>query len=145
MSIIFPKPKSPDSLRGTRGTAKIRGRSVGDGKSRAPIDPVGPLARSNIQNPLTAAVAIATLKHIADGSISSFRLCRCCSYCVVSGKPQEVAAARAEQLRNGINKAMQEFHIPGCCYGDSSVYHISFGLFVVRSLSIVGFSYFLCF
>jgi glutamate-1-semialdehyde 2,1-aminomutase len=59
-------------------------------------------------NPITAAVAIATLDAVADGSV------------------QRTADERTARLRAGIDDAMRSIGVPGSCYGDSSIFHVSF-------------------
>ncbi|HZR23894.1 MAG TPA: aspartate aminotransferase family protein [Vicinamibacterales bacterium] len=59
-------------------------------------------------NPLTAAAGIAALEILSDGV------------------PQREASERAEELRQRITHVMQHAGVPGACYGESSIYHISF-------------------
>ncbi|MBW2136292.1 MAG: aminotransferase class III-fold pyridoxal phosphate-dependent enzyme [Deltaproteobacteria bacterium] len=60
-------------------------------------------------NPLCAACGIATLKTIRDGS------------------PQERANDIAEKLRQRMQEAIDDLGIPGCAYGEFSVFHLYFG------------------
>ena len=56
-------------------------------------------------NPLTVAAGIATLELVADGT------------------PQARADTLAQQLRNGMNQALERHNVAGYVYGDSSVWH----------------------
>lgn len=60
-------------------------------------------------NPLCAAAGIATLKHIADG------------------EPQKKANNMAETLRARMENAINERGVPGCVFGDFSVFHVYLG------------------
>lgn len=57
-------------------------------------------------NPLTVAAGIATLRIAADGG------------------PQAHADRMAEQLRHGLNQALERRGVAGYVYGDSSVWHL---------------------
>jgi len=59
-------------------------------------------------NPLSAAAAIATLEQCADASL------------------QARANKVGEELRRGLGEAMKRAGVPGTCYGESSIYHVSF-------------------
>ena len=59
-------------------------------------------------NPLTASAGIAVLEILADGV------------------PQRRASDRAAELRQRITEVMQRVGVPGVCYGEASIYHISF-------------------
>ncbi|HEV8613903.1 MAG TPA: aspartate aminotransferase family protein [Methylomirabilota bacterium] len=59
-------------------------------------------------NPLSAAAAIATLEQCADASL------------------QARANKTGEELRRGLSDAMKRAGVPGTCYGESSIYHVSF-------------------
>jgi glutamate-1-semialdehyde 2,1-aminomutase len=59
-------------------------------------------------NPLSAAAAIATLELCADASL------------------QARASKAGEELRCGIAEAMRRAGAPGACYGEASIYHVSF-------------------
>jgi glutamate-1-semialdehyde 2,1-aminomutase len=59
-------------------------------------------------NPLSAAAAIATLELCADASL------------------QTRASKLGEELRRGIGEALQRAGAPGACYGEASIYHVSF-------------------
>jgi glutamate-1-semialdehyde 2,1-aminomutase len=59
-------------------------------------------------NPLSAAAAIATLEACADASL------------------QARANKAGEELRRGITEAMKRAGAPGTCYGEASIYHVSF-------------------
>jgi len=59
-------------------------------------------------NPLSAAAAIATLEHIGDASL------------------QARANKLGEELRRGVTEAMKRAGTPGTCYGEASIYHVSF-------------------
>ncbi|MBI3636726.1 MAG: aspartate aminotransferase family protein [Candidatus Rokubacteria bacterium] len=59
-------------------------------------------------NPISAAAAIATLEQCADASL------------------QARAAKAGEELRRGLGEALRRAGAPGVCYGESSIYHLSF-------------------
>jgi glutamate-1-semialdehyde 2,1-aminomutase len=59
-------------------------------------------------NPLSAAAAIATLELCADASL------------------QARANKYAEELRRTLNEALRRAGAPGVCYGEASIYHVSF-------------------
>ncbi|PYO02880.1 MAG: aspartate aminotransferase family protein [Candidatus Rokuibacteriota bacterium] len=59
-------------------------------------------------NPLSAAAAIATLEQIGDASL------------------QARANKLGEELRRGLGEAMKRVGVPGTCYGEASIYHVSF-------------------
>jgi glutamate-1-semialdehyde 2,1-aminomutase len=59
-------------------------------------------------NPLSAAAAIATLELAADASLSAR------------------ANKLGDELRRGLAAAMQRAGAPGTCYGEASIYHVSF-------------------
>jgi glutamate-1-semialdehyde 2,1-aminomutase len=59
-------------------------------------------------NPLSAAAAIATLELCADASL------------------QSRASKAGEELRRGLGDAMKRAGVPGTCYGEASIYHVSF-------------------
>jgi glutamate-1-semialdehyde 2,1-aminomutase len=59
-------------------------------------------------NPLSAAAAIATLELCADASL------------------QARANKAGDELRRGLSEAMKRAGVPGTCYGESSIYHVSF-------------------
>jgi glutamate-1-semialdehyde 2,1-aminomutase len=59
-------------------------------------------------NPLSAAAAIATLELVADASL------------------QARASKLGEELRRGISEALRRAGAPGTCYGEASIYHVSF-------------------
>jgi glutamate-1-semialdehyde 2,1-aminomutase len=59
-------------------------------------------------NPLSAAAAIATLELVADASL------------------QARANKYGEELRRGLAEAMKRAGLPGTCYGEASIYHVSF-------------------
>jgi len=59
-------------------------------------------------NPLCAAAAVATLELCADASL------------------QARASKAGEELRRGLTEAMKRAGIPGTCYGEASIYHVSF-------------------
>ena len=59
-------------------------------------------------NPLSAAAAIATLGLVADASL------------------QARAGKLGEELRRGLAEAMRRAGAPGTCYGEASIYHVSF-------------------
>jgi glutamate-1-semialdehyde 2,1-aminomutase len=59
-------------------------------------------------NPLSAAAAIATLELCADASL------------------QARANKAGEELRRALAEAMRRMGVPGTCYGEASIYHVSF-------------------
>jgi glutamate-1-semialdehyde 2,1-aminomutase len=59
-------------------------------------------------NPLSASAAIATLQLVADASL------------------QTRASKLGEELRRGLCDAMRRAGAPGTCYGEASIYHVSF-------------------
>jgi glutamate-1-semialdehyde 2,1-aminomutase len=59
-------------------------------------------------NPLSAAAAIATLELVADASL------------------QAKANKFGEELRRELTDAMKRAGLPGTCYGEASIYHVSF-------------------
>jgi glutamate-1-semialdehyde 2,1-aminomutase len=59
-------------------------------------------------NPLSAAAAIATLELCADASL------------------QARASKAGEELRQALADAMRRTGVPGTCYGEASIYHVSF-------------------
>ena len=59
-------------------------------------------------NPLSAAAAIATLEQCADASL------------------QARANKLGDELRRGLAEAMRRADVPGTCYGEASIYHVSF-------------------
>ena len=59
-------------------------------------------------NPLSAAAAIATLEVCADASL------------------QTRASKAGEELRRALAEAMRRVGVPGTCYGEASIYHVSF-------------------
>ncbi len=59
-------------------------------------------------NPLSAAAAIATLELCADASM------------------QARANKAGEALREGLADVMKRIGVPGTCYGEASIYHVSF-------------------
>jgi glutamate-1-semialdehyde 2,1-aminomutase len=59
-------------------------------------------------NPLSAAAAIATLEQCADASL------------------QARASKMGDQLRAALGEAMRKAGAPGTCYGEASIYHVSF-------------------
>jgi glutamate-1-semialdehyde 2,1-aminomutase len=59
-------------------------------------------------NPLSAAAAIATLELCADASL------------------QARASKAGEELRRALADAMKRVGVPGTCYGDASIFHVSF-------------------
>lgn len=60
-------------------------------------------------NPLSSAAGIACLKHVADPAI------------------QEHATATAAAIRTGINATLRREGIPGCAYGDASMFRMVLG------------------
>jgi len=59
-------------------------------------------------NPLCAAAAIATLELCADASL------------------QGRANKMGDELRRGLGDVMKRVGVPGTCYGEASIYHVSF-------------------
>jgi glutamate-1-semialdehyde 2,1-aminomutase len=59
-------------------------------------------------NPLSAAAAITTLELCADASV------------------QTRASKLGEALRRGLGDALRRAGAPGACYGEASIYHVSF-------------------
>ena len=59
-------------------------------------------------NPLSAAAAIATLELVADASL------------------QARANKYGEELRRALSDALRRAGAPGVCYGEASIYHVSF-------------------
>jgi glutamate-1-semialdehyde 2,1-aminomutase len=59
-------------------------------------------------NPLSAAAAIATLEPCADASL------------------QARASKAGEELRRALADTMKKVGVPGTCYGEASIYHVSF-------------------
>jgi glutamate-1-semialdehyde 2,1-aminomutase len=59
-------------------------------------------------NPLSAAAAIATLELVADASL------------------QAKASKFGDELRRELADAMKRAGVPGTCYGEASIYHVSF-------------------
>src|SRR5438309_910722 len=59
-------------------------------------------------NPLCAAAAIATLELCADASL------------------QARANKMGDELRRGLGDVMKRVGVPGTCYGEASIYHVSF-------------------
>jgi len=59
-------------------------------------------------NPLCASAAIATLELCADASL------------------QARANKAGEELRRNLTEAMKRAGVPGTCYGEASIYHVSF-------------------
>ena len=59
-------------------------------------------------NPLSAAAGIATLELCADASL------------------QERANKLGDLLRQGLAEVMKRVGVPGTCYGEASIYHVSF-------------------
>jgi glutamate-1-semialdehyde 2,1-aminomutase len=59
-------------------------------------------------NPLSAAAAVATLELVADASL------------------QARANKFGEELRRELADAMKRADVPGTCYGEASIYHVSF-------------------
>ena len=59
-------------------------------------------------NPVCAAAAVATLELCADASL------------------QTRASKLGEELRRGLADAMKRTGVPGTCYGEASIYHVSF-------------------
>ncbi len=59
-------------------------------------------------NPVSAAAAIATLELVGDGSLHAR------------------ANKLGDELRAGINEAMKRAGVPGACFGEASIFHVSF-------------------
>ena len=59
-------------------------------------------------NPVCAAAAIATLELVADGSLHAR------------------ANKLGDELRAGIGEAMKRAGVPGACFGEASIFHVSF-------------------
>ena len=59
-------------------------------------------------NPLSAAAALATLEACADAAL------------------QARANKAGEELRRALTEAMKRAGVPGTCYGEASIYHVSF-------------------
>jgi len=59
-------------------------------------------------NPISASAAIATLEQIGDASL------------------QSRTNKLGEELRRGLTEAMKRAGTPGTCYGEASIYHVSF-------------------
>jgi glutamate-1-semialdehyde 2,1-aminomutase len=59
-------------------------------------------------NPISASAAIATLEQIGDASL------------------QARTNKLGEELRRGLTEAMKRAGTPGTCYGEASIYHVSF-------------------
>jgi glutamate-1-semialdehyde 2,1-aminomutase len=59
-------------------------------------------------NPLSAAAAIATLELCGDASL------------------QARASKTGEELRRALSELMKRVGVPGTCYGEASIYHVSF-------------------
>jgi glutamate-1-semialdehyde 2,1-aminomutase len=59
-------------------------------------------------NPLSAAAAVATLEQCADASL------------------QARASKTGEELRRALGEAMKKLGVPGTCFGEASIYHVSF-------------------
>jgi len=59
-------------------------------------------------NPVSAAAAIATLELVADGSLHAH------------------ANKLGDELRAGIGDAMKRVGVPGACFGETSIFHVSF-------------------
>jgi glutamate-1-semialdehyde 2,1-aminomutase len=59
-------------------------------------------------NPLSAAAAIATLELVGDAAL------------------QARANKAGEELRQGLGEALKRAGAPGVCYGEASIYHVSF-------------------
>src|SRR5207244_12980035 len=59
-------------------------------------------------NPLCASAAIATLELCADASL------------------QARANKAGEELRRNLGEVMKRAGVPGTCYGEASIYHVSF-------------------
>jgi glutamate-1-semialdehyde 2,1-aminomutase len=59
-------------------------------------------------NPLSAAAGIATLERCADASL------------------QARANKTGEELRRGLSEVMKKVGVPGTCFGEASIFHVSF-------------------
>ena len=59
-------------------------------------------------NPITCAAAITTLQLLEDGTLLA------------------QAATRTDQLRQRINACIARLGVPATCFGESSIYHVSF-------------------
>jgi glutamate-1-semialdehyde 2,1-aminomutase len=59
-------------------------------------------------NPVCAAAAIATLELVADGSLHAR------------------ANKLGDELRAGLSEAMKRAGVPGACFGEASIFHVSF-------------------
>jgi glutamate-1-semialdehyde 2,1-aminomutase len=59
-------------------------------------------------NPLSAAAAVATLELVSDAAL------------------QARANKAGEELRHGLREALKRAGAPGTCYGEASIYHVSF-------------------
>jgi glutamate-1-semialdehyde 2,1-aminomutase len=59
-------------------------------------------------NPVCAAAAIATLELVADGSLHAR------------------ANKAGDELRSGLSDAMKRAGVPGTCFGEASIFHVSF-------------------
>jgi glutamate-1-semialdehyde 2,1-aminomutase len=59
-------------------------------------------------NPVCAAAAIATLELVADGSLHA------------------KANKLGDELRAGLNEVMKKASVPGCTFGEASIFHVSF-------------------
>src|SRR5262249_49461405 len=59
-------------------------------------------------NPVCAAAAIATLELVSDGSLHAR------------------ANKLGDELRTGIADAMKRVGVPGTCFGEASIFHVSF-------------------
>jgi glutamate-1-semialdehyde 2,1-aminomutase len=59
-------------------------------------------------NPLSSAAGVATLELCADASL------------------QARASKAGEELRRGLGDLMKRLGVPGTCYGEASIYHVSF-------------------
>ena len=59
-------------------------------------------------NPVCAAAAIATLELVADGSLHAR------------------ANKAGDEVRSGLSEAMKRAGVPGTCFGEASIFHVSF-------------------
>src|SRR6266478_4084174 len=59
-------------------------------------------------NPVCAAAAIATLEMVSDGSLHAR------------------ANKAGDELRSGLSDAMKRAGVPGTCFGEASIFHVSF-------------------
>jgi glutamate-1-semialdehyde 2,1-aminomutase len=59
-------------------------------------------------NPVCAAAAIATLELVSDGSLHAR------------------ANKLGDELRSGLSDAMKRAGVPGLCFGEASIFHVSF-------------------